>query len=111
MSLTGLASVDHYAVMPREKTLRCYCDSIDIVERKFEGHLDETSRFADLELIETADPIVRFDSRTTGVGLAAASTVQTWLELRAAGKRERETADVVMQRVIEELREAGWSRP
>jgi hypothetical protein len=105
--LTGAASVERYAVMPGEKTVRCYCASIESIERMFAGRIEESSRFPDLELIETRDPTVFFDHRQTG-GLATASPTQSWLELQAGDKRQRDAASTVLNRLLLELKDTGW---
>ena len=104
---TGEASVDRYAVMPREKTSRCYCTSITIVEERLQGRLDEEARFPDLELIKTGDPTVYFDTRSED-GVPAASPIQCWLELQAGDKRQVDAATTVRGRMLEQLRSGGW---
>lgn len=105
--LTGAASVERYAVMPREKTVQCYCTSIEPIEQRLRGRLEESPRFPDLELIETRDPTVYFDSRSNG-GVAAASPTQSWLELQAGDKRQIGAASTVRKGILEELRGGGW---
>lgn len=105
--LTGQASVDRYAVMPREKTVQCYCTSIESIEQRFRGRLQESPRFPDLELIETQDPTVYFDNRPD-TGVAAASPTQSWLELQAGDKRQSDAASNVRTRILDELRGGGW---
>ncbi len=132
---TGAGSVDRYAVMPREKTFQCYCRSIAAVEERLAGRIEESSRFPDLELIETDDPTVAFDSRAgsragsrTGSridsqankknesqiesqidgGIAIASPTQCWLELQAGDKRQADAAVQVRKRILAELESGGW---
>lgn len=105
--LTGEASVNRYAVMPREKTLQCYCTSIEPIEHRLRGRLEESPRFPDLELIETRDPTVYFDTRSD-TGVAAASPTQSWLELQGGDKRQSDAASNVRTRILDELRRGGW---
>lgn len=107
--LTGAASVDRYAVMPREKSVQCYCTSIRSIEEQFRGRLEESPRFPDVELIETGDPTVYFDSRSDN-GVAASSPTQCWLELQAGDKRQSDAASTVRARIFEELRRGGWDQ-
>jgi len=93
--------------MPREKTSRCYCTSITIVEERLQGRLDEEARFPDLELIKTGDPTVYFDTRSED-GVPAASPIQCWLELQAGDKRQVDAATTVRGRMLEQLRSGGW---
>ena len=108
--LTGAASVDQYGIMPREKTLQCYCAAIEPIEQRMGDGLEESARFPDLELIETRDPTVYFDSRSVD-SIPSASPVQSWLELRAGDKRQQDASVTVRKRILEELYRNGWSPP
>lgn len=108
--LTGAASVDQYAIMPREKTVQCYCTAIEPIEQELRGRLVESSRFPDLELVETQEPTVYFDTRSRDT-VSAASPLQSWLELRAGDKRQSDAAEAVKTRILDELRRSGWSSP
>jgi hypothetical protein len=63
--------------------------------------MEPTTRFPDLELLETADPLVYFDQRTEE-GVPYASPIQCWLELQAGDKREREASNQVRELVLSE---------
>ena len=104
--LTGAASVERYGVMPREKAIQCYCPAIEPIEQGLGDELEASPRFPDLELIETRDPTVFFDSRDDGV-ICAASPVQCWLELQAGDKRQRDAAVGVRDRILAELAQEG----
>ena len=104
--LTGGASVERYGVMPREKAIQCYCPAIETIEQGLGSELEESLRFPDLELIETRDPTVFFDSRDGG-SVSASSPVQCWLELQAGDKRQRDAAAGVRERILTELEEKG----
>jgi hypothetical protein len=93
--LTGASSVEAYAVMAREPVQSFYCSDLDGAIRHLGDDVRETDRFANVTLLETRDDFVYFDRRP---GLVA-SPVQSYLELLAGDKRERETADQV-RRVI-----------
>ncbi len=105
--MTGAASVDQYAVMPREKAVQCYCTSIEPIEQRFQGQLEESPRFPDLELVETRDPTVYFDNRPVN-GIDAASPLQSWLELQAGDKRQSDASETVRRRILDELQSGGW---
>jgi hypothetical protein len=108
--LTGAASVEMYSVMPREKSVQCYCMSIEPIEQRLGTRLEESIRFPDLELVQTRDPTVYFDARTTN-GVDIASPVQCWLELNAGDKRQQDASRSVRERVEGELRQQGWRAP
>jgi hypothetical protein len=61
--------------------------------------LEETNRFPNIELVETADPAAYFDSRNYE-NLDWVSPLQTFLELAAQGKREQETALEIRNRLL-----------
>jgi hypothetical protein len=65
--------------------------------------LEETSRFPNVEFLETDDDFIYFDARDN----LAASPVQTYLELMRGDKRERETAEQVRKALLRPLRTKG----
>ena len=65
--------------------------------------LEETSRFANIELLETDENFVYFDARDDLV----ASPVQTYLELMQGDKRERETAEQLRKTILQPLKKKG----
>lgn len=97
--VSGASSVGQYAVMAREKTVQVYCGSIEAMVRIVGDVIQETSRFSNLELIETDDDYVYFDARSE-TGIRYACPVQTYLELMAGDKRERETAEQVKEAIL-----------
>lgn len=104
---TGLrVAVDgeqRWAVMPSSvDRLRAYVTSIDAVLEATPG-ADTSGRFANLELVETRAPELYFDRRELD-GVRWTSPTQTYLDLAAGGKRER---DVALQLRGELLREAA----
>ena len=97
---TGVGSVNQYAVMAREKFLSVYCTD---QYRLLTGvEFKETNRFPNLEVIETIDKSVYFDSRTIK-GFEWASPVQTYLELMAGDQRDRDTAAQVMDLILADV--------
>jgi len=111
IALTGASSVDQYATFAREKTIRCYCFDLRSVERMLAadtvGVLEESSRFPDLELIETDEVGAYFDLRERD-GLRVASPVRCWVELQAGDSRERVAAAAVRRLILDELVAQGW---
>ena len=104
--LTGTASVEEYGVMPREKVIQCYCGNIGRIEPELGSELEESPRFPDLELIETRDPTVFFDSRD-GDTVPTSSPLQCWLELQAGDKRQRDAAKGIREWMIAGLAQKG----
>lgn len=97
--LTGACSVAAYAVMAREPMQSFYCTDIAGIVHSLSGDLRETDRFANVTLLETQDNFVYFDRRPGAI----ASPIQTYLELAAGDKRERETADQLRQVILAPL--------
>jgi hypothetical protein len=97
--LTGASSVEAYAVMAREPMQSFYCSDIDGALGSLGNDIRETDRFANVTLLQTRDDFVYFDRRPCLV----ASPIQSYLELLAGDKRERETADQVRRVILAPL--------
>jgi len=89
---TGLSSVSRYAVMQRDDILSVYCPRAAALLEQLPGKEDD--RFPNFELLESEEQPVYFDARED-IGFLWASPLQTWLELVAGDKRDRETAEQV----------------
>lgn len=103
---TGASSALAYSTMVREPMRSFYCTDLDGLRKALGEELRETDRFANVELLETTDEFVYFDRREE----LAASPVQTYLELMAGDKRERETAEQVRRLILEPLRPQSEGR-
>ncbi len=88
-----------YAVMPPGEgaSVKIYTESID----KLLGGIEftETNRFPNMELIETGEPTVYFDLRQTD-GFYWTSPLEIYLELAGGGKREQETAEGMVNELL-----------
>ena len=104
MVLSGVSSIENYAVMGRQEWPVIYTPNINKLIKIWGSNVEETSRFVDLELRETDDPTVYFDARIKQ-NLPYASPIQVFLECSAGDKRERETALQVKELILRELRE------
>ena len=99
----GLSSVNLYAVMQREEKLSLYCQNLAKVQKAIGAN--ETDRFFNLELIETAEQPLYFDAQKEA-GFYWASPVQTYLELMAGDKRDQEVAEQVKNVIVRQLKKA-----
>jgi hypothetical protein len=97
---TGTSSVTQYAVMQRGDVLSVYCPRLEMLLDRLPG--SQSDRFPNLELIETEDETVYFDTRKEGNSWWA-SPVQVYLELMAGDKRDRETAEQVKSFILKNL--------
>lgn len=104
MTLTGVSSIENYAVMGRQEWPVLYTPNADELLRIWGDSVEQTSRFVDIELRQTDDPTVYFDVRMKE-NLPYASPIQVFLECSAGDKRERETALQVKDLILRELRE------
>ena len=102
-TLTGSSSAGQYAVMAREPVQSLYCSNLESLLKRLGPDLEETSRFANIELLETDENFVYFDARDDLV----ASPVQTYLELMQGDKRERETAEQLRKTILQPLKKKG----
>ncbi|MFH1976941.1 MAG: hypothetical protein ABIJ52_15565 [Pseudomonadota bacterium] len=102
LAASGLSSVEKYAVMQRGDMLSVYCPCLEKLLKLLPG--SQTDRFPNLELIETDDETVFFDSRNDR-DFWWASPVQVYLELMAGDKRDKETAEQVMSYILNNLQQ------
>jgi hypothetical protein len=100
VAATGLSSVSHYAVMQRDDILSVYCPRIAPMLEQLPGRADD--RFPNFEVVETEAQPFYFDARSED-GFAWASPLQTYLELAAGDKRDRETAEQVRSYLLKSL--------
>ena len=100
---TGISSVSRYATMQRGDVLSVYCPRIEKLLDNLPGSRND--RFPNLELIETEDETVYFDAREEK-DFWWASPVQTYLELMAGDKRDRETAEQVKSFLLPSSKQA-----
>lgn len=97
---TGVSSVGRYAVMQRGDMVSAYCPRLERLLENLSGNLSD--RFPNLELLETEDETVFFDSRQEE-GFWWASPIQVYLELMAGDKRDQETAEQLKSYIISKL--------
>lgn len=100
---SGSTSLSRYAIMAREQKTQIYCSNLSQACTLFGTGIRETSRFANVEFLETSDDSVYFDARVEN-DISWAPPTQVYLELMTGDKRDRETAEQVRGRILEELR-------
>ena len=100
IAATGKSSVNNYTVMQREGILSVYCPRPDILVNKLSGN--RTDRFPNLELLETEDETVFFDTKRPD-NFGWASPIQVYLELMAGDKRDQETAEQVKSIILKNI--------
>lgn len=100
---TGISSVGRYATMQRGDPLSVYCPCVEMLLERSIG--DRTDRFPNVELVETEDETVYFDTRPEG-DFRWASPVQAYVELMAGDKRDQETAGQVKSFIMAQLQKA-----
>jgi hypothetical protein len=96
---TGLDSVEAYATMARQAVQSYYCSDLQNLLKALKKDVEETARFSNVSFLETRDEFVYFDRRAA----LMASPLQTYLELIAGDKRERETAAQVRRVILAPL--------
>ena len=94
---TGLGSAAKYGTLSGPDKLSLYVSNLEAVAELIE--LQPTRVFPNIELIEEKDDLVYFDARRRDREVWA-SPVQTWIELAAAGPREREAAQVLRAALV-----------
>ncbi len=106
IALTGTGSVGSYAAMARNAVEEYYCSDVAGLVRELGERFQVTDRFATVALIETPDEEVFFDRRDD----LTASAVQTYLELEAGDKRDRETAEQVRKLILGPVEAPAWTK-
>ncbi len=99
LAVTGASSANRYTAMAQERVLSVYCSGLRPLLSETSGFLDATTRFPNIEFLETRDPPAYFDTRSED-GIPWASPVQTYLELIAGDKRQRQVAEQVRMGII-----------
>lgn len=102
--LSGASSQDRYAAGLRTDEPVAYCDDLAAVRAAIGSAWRESERFADLTIVETDDRTPFFDSRPDPSGAILASPVQSYLELAAGDKRDREIAQSIRERILRDLK-------
>lgn len=102
MVMTGQSSIKAYAVMGSTDVPKLYVQSTARLLKEWGNRVEQTNRFIDLELAQTDDPTVYFDSRLKN-GIPYASPVQAFLEASSGDKRERETAIDLRNLILNEV--------
>jgi hypothetical protein len=97
VAATGYSSVSQYAVMQRGRMLSVYCPCLDELAPLLSG--SDSDRFPNLELLKTEDESVFFDARQDDT-FTWSSPVQTYLELMAGDKRDKETAEQIKVMIL-----------
>ncbi|HZP84374.1 MAG TPA: hypothetical protein VFB21_22260 [Chthonomonadaceae bacterium] len=97
---TGVGSTNVYGVMARGEILSIYCPQLYKLLAGIPA--EETTRFPNIEVIETHDETVYFDARYQQ-GFPWASPIQTYLELMAGDERDKQTAEQVKEIIFREM--------
>ncbi len=103
--LTGVSSAEAYACSASMAPYSLYCSDVQSVVESLGDRFRETSRFPNLELVETRDQLVYFDPRRDA-DFPWASPIQTYLELMSGDKRQREVGEQVKGRILKEMSNA-----
>jgi len=90
--------VNPYSAMARSESISLFANSDKIIELL---EVDTSSRFPNIEIRLTQDPIVYFDRRTWHKEFLFASPIQIYLELMQGDKRDKETAQQVKNHILQ----------
>jgi hypothetical protein len=105
--LTGAASTEKYAAMAGEPVASLYCTTMPTsLLSAADVDAEETDFFSNLQILRTNDDRVFFDPRLEG-GIPYASPIQTWLELAAGDKRQKDAAKQLGRTIRASLRMPG----
>ena len=101
-TVTGESSVRKYAVLGESGPWRVAVDDLDQAAAAIGGSVEPVPAFADIELVETDDPIVFFQAAADDAGTRWASRVQCWLELQAGDARQQQAANDVRDQILKD---------
>lgn len=94
----AMSEPSRYTVLPSsERIIRIYAESINRLSETLS--IDSSTRFPDIELLETRDPTVYYGRRREN-GQVWASPLQIYLELRNGGKREMQAAEQIRTNLL-----------
>lgn len=99
---SGTSSVKAYAVMGTDEWPIIYTTNANQLAATWKGKAEPTARFIDVELRQTKDPTVYFDTRFID-SVPYAPPTQVYLELSAGDKRQQEVAEQVQKLILQEL--------
>lgn len=97
-ALIARRSQTPYVVLPSSNEITSLYVSLSSPFLK-EFEFEETSRFPNVEFLETDEPTVYFDRRETGP-IPVISPLQAYLELSKGGKREQEAAEPLRDDIL-----------
>ncbi len=100
--VTGESSVRKYAVLGESGPWRVAVDDLDKAAEAIGGTVEPVPAFADIELVETDDAAVFFQSAADEKGLRWASRVQCWLELQSGDARQQQAANDVRDQILKD---------
>jgi hypothetical protein len=98
---TGVGSLDKYVTMATQPKLSLYTSSLSNLLADLDA--TPTTRFPNLEIIETNSPLPFFDAQKSTEAtelLAWASPLQTYLEMMQGDERLQQTALTLRERLI-----------
>jgi hypothetical protein len=95
---TGVSSAPRYTSIAMESEAALYCKDMDRILSVLP--FEETGRFPNLRLTQTADPIPYFDLRPDSERYPWASPVQTYLEMVTGEPRMKQSAATVREAIL-----------
>ena len=107
--LSGASSQPQYSAGLRADEPVAYCRQLAALEGSRSGW-ETTERFADLTVIEPGDRTPFFDARRNNGGVTFASPIQSYLELAAGDKRDREMAEQIGAAILRDVSGPGERR-
>ena len=102
-TVTGESSVRKYAVLGENSPWRVAVDDLDKASVAIGGSVEPVPAFADIELVETDDTAVFFQSAADDAGMCWASRVQCWLELQSGDARQQQAANDVRDQILKRM--------
>ena len=100
-AVSGESSASRYVLFTQGGPRRIAVSDLPRATSLLGGTPESVSNFADIELLERADPGAFFQSTIDETGTKWASRLQTWLELQSGDARQREAAEDVKRQILQ----------
>ncbi len=102
-AVSGESSVARYAMFSQGGPRRIAVSNLPAAVALLGGEPEPVPNYADVELLETAEPGCFFGIETDAAGMRWASRLQTWLELQSGDARQQAAAKELRAQMLKEF--------
>jgi len=99
-AVTGESSVSRYTTFAEQGPVRIAVSNLQRAMYRFDGKLERIPNFAQIELLETEEPVFFFQNEKEEKGTRWASRLQAWLELQRGDGRQQDAAGEIRKQLL-----------